>query len=250
MVDHIALFWSKVEKQPNDGCWLWTAARSQAGYGVYTTKGPWPRETLVHRISWMLLRGEIPEGFHLDHLCHSNSECTKLNNCQHRRCLNPDHLEPVTPAENLRRAHGGTETHCTRGHEYTGVMQANGRGRRCTACASEGQSRRQRETRRQTPPPPQRTHCMRGHEYTDDNIKLVSRGDGRFARTCLTCLRASQKHRRCGEPTPPLTHCPRGHEFSEANVYIQPSTGRRQCRACGPARDAEAKQRRAAVQHA
>jgi hypothetical protein len=45
----------------------------------------------VHRVVYRLLVGTIPEGLTLDHLC--------FVPC----CCNPDHLEPVTRAENTRR---------------------------------------------------------------------------------------------------------------------------------------------------
>ncbi|MCE5309611.1 MAG: HNH endonuclease [Acidobacteriales bacterium] len=79
-----------------------TVARD--GYGdVYV---PGRRTTQAHRVAYEVFRGPIPEGLHIDHLCRVTC------------CVNPDHLEPVTPAENNRRA-GSAVTHCSRGHEYT-----------------------------------------------------------------------------------------------------------------------------------
>ncbi len=87
-------FWSKVEKQP-DGCWLWLGARSNNGYGHTTYRGDAGqlRHISAHRRAYSLLRGPIPTGLDLDHLCRV------------RHCVNPDHLEPVTRSLNLRRGH-------------------------------------------------------------------------------------------------------------------------------------------------
>lgn len=80
--------WKHVEK--TDGCWLWTGGTTTAGYGVYSVvKG---EMTTAHRIVYELLVGPIPEGMQLDHLCRV------------RRCVRPEHLEPVTPLVNTRRA--------------------------------------------------------------------------------------------------------------------------------------------------
>lgn len=49
------------------------------------------RTGLAHRVAYEALVGRIPDGLTLDHLC------------ENKRCVNPDHLEPVTRAENLRR---------------------------------------------------------------------------------------------------------------------------------------------------
>jgi len=47
----------------------------------------------AHRFAYEELVGPIPEGLDLDHLC------------RNKTCVNPAHLEPVTRAENVRRAH-------------------------------------------------------------------------------------------------------------------------------------------------
>src|SRR5215831_2935549 len=80
-------FWSSVDRRA-DGCWLWLGWCRGDGYGQARFRG---RMFYVHRLAWLLLRGSIPEGLHIDHLCRV------------KRCCNPAHLEPVTPAENSRR---------------------------------------------------------------------------------------------------------------------------------------------------
>jgi hypothetical protein len=70
------------------GCWIWMGTIDPDGYGSAKVDGS-PRR--AHRVVYQRLRGEIPEGLHLDHLC------------RHRFCVNPDHLEPVTSVERVRR---------------------------------------------------------------------------------------------------------------------------------------------------
>ena len=106
-------FWSKVSPEPNSGCWLWTGASDPLGYGRINVKA---RLQLAHRVSYILFRGPIPDGLQLDHLC--RIPC----------CVNPDHLEPVTPRENIMRGVGPANTrkrllartHCKRGHPFAG----------------------------------------------------------------------------------------------------------------------------------
>lgn len=81
-------FWQKVEKSA-DGCWLWAGTILPSGYGQFRVGLGRAR---AHRFAYELLVGEIPEGLTIDHLC------------RNIRCVNPDHLEPVTAAENVRRA--------------------------------------------------------------------------------------------------------------------------------------------------
>lgn len=73
-----------------DGCWEWTGTLNRDGYGSFQLgHGVAAR---AHRVLYEQLVGPIPEGLHIDHLCY--------NPC----CVRPDHLEPVTQAENNRRA--------------------------------------------------------------------------------------------------------------------------------------------------
>lgn len=96
-----ALRWlSKILIQPN-GCWQWTGGRSKHGYGKIKVNG---RTVLAHRFGWFLRYGELKPEEEVDHVCHTlDSSCQGGVECQHRRCVNPDHLEQVSTQENTRR---------------------------------------------------------------------------------------------------------------------------------------------------
>jgi hypothetical protein len=79
-------FWAKVEK--TDSCWLWTAAVNPGtGYGQFAIRHGVPVQ--VHRYSYELANGPIPDGFDVHHTCHV------------RRCLNPAHLQALSRSQNL-----------------------------------------------------------------------------------------------------------------------------------------------------
>lgn len=107
----------------SDDCWVWVGTITRYGYGeFYMGRGT---RTHAHRAVWEAVVGEIPEGLEPDHLC------------RNRACVNPDHIEIVTPRENTRRARW-LETRCPNGHLYPDELALDFRGRRaCRACARE-----------------------------------------------------------------------------------------------------------------
>ena len=78
--------------EQDNGCWEWTGAKDHSGYGRYGYAAHGRViGVMVHRWMWEYLVGPITEKT-LDHLCRNKS------------CCNPAHLEPVSMAENIRRA--------------------------------------------------------------------------------------------------------------------------------------------------
>jgi len=128
------------------GCWEWLGGRTKNGYGltnVGSRSGGAKRKTVyVHRASFELNVGPIPNGLELDHLC------------RNRLCFNPNHLELVTRAENTRRGIGpmmlarinGGKKVCKNGHLFMGSniirRGPSGRWRKCRLCEKATSERR------------------------------------------------------------------------------------------------------------
>lgn len=129
-------FESKIARSEG-GCWEWTAARFQSGYGAIRIEG---QTRLAHRISHELYIGPIPEGLGIDHLC------------KNRGCVRPSHIEAVPQRVNLARGdHPAAIVRrtnvCGHGHaltpENTYITPAG--WRRCRECCRRhGRELRQR----------------------------------------------------------------------------------------------------------
>lgn len=89
------------------GCLQWLGFVNAGGYARFRPGGRDLGQMYAHRWAYEQFVGPIPDGLHLDHLC------------RNRGCVNPAHLEPVTPAENARRA-ARRITHCPQDHPYAG----------------------------------------------------------------------------------------------------------------------------------
>jgi hypothetical protein len=127
-------FWEKVNKVPG-GCWEWTASTAK-GYGHFGVGGRNGSTIYAHRWAYEHLVGPIPKGLQIDHAV-----------CQNKICVNPDHLEPVTPKENTRRY-----------LESKGWKKNNAQSRR--------------------------THCPHGHPYSGENLKIDVTTGQRICREC------------------------------------------------------------------
>lgn len=118
-------FFSSIQFNESNWCWEWTRSLS-AGYGYFRL---YDKKISVHRISYQLFKGQIPNDKELDHLCRNT------------KCCNPEHLEPISHKENVLRGNGPTainsqKTHCDNGHEYTlenTFIRKNG-NRDCRMC--------------------------------------------------------------------------------------------------------------------
>ena len=129
-------FWARVVGDNPLRCWRWIGSGGR-GYGIFHVPGR--GNVGAHRFAYEQMRGPIPAGLTLDHLC------------RNRWCVNPAHMEPITTGENVRRgvglsAENARKVTCPRGHEYTG-RDTDGR-RYCRPCNTEA-ARRYRERKAQ-----------------------------------------------------------------------------------------------------
>ena len=121
---------AKIRPNSTTGCWEWIGARDVRGYGNVRVGR---RVRKAHVVVYEALRGPIAAGLECDHLCRVPW------------CVNPDHMDLVTHAENVSRGAARwvpgerqrAKTHCPRGHGYspenTYVQPSTG-GRACRAC--------------------------------------------------------------------------------------------------------------------
>ena len=155
------LLWSKVSVRQLHQCWPWLGSTS-LGYGQMMYQGV---SRGAHRYAYVLIRGPIPDGLEIDHLCRD------------RACCNPWHLEVVTKAENVKRAVPYRPTslrtvvdgvpYCSNGHAVVGDNAApNPRskpGRQLYSCRACWRQFRNAAYERQIGRPAVRQVAERGH---------------------------------------------------------------------------------------
>lgn len=104
-------FESKIERIPFHSCWEWNGHFNRLGYGMLNCG---EKMRSAHRVSYEYHVGQIPDGLHIDHLC------------RNRACVNPAHLEAVTPRENIMRSNAPAALNarrltCRRGHPFDSI---------------------------------------------------------------------------------------------------------------------------------
>jgi hypothetical protein len=123
----IERFMEKVSIAEN-GCWLWTGAIKQNGYGFFGIKKNCQQKMHnAHRWIYEYHNGPIPDGLTIDHLCRT------------RNCVNPQHMEPVSITTNILRGSGPSainakKTTCPKGHPLV-PQPTNVRSRYCPICS-------------------------------------------------------------------------------------------------------------------
>lgn len=120
-----------------EDCWIWTRCKVVNGYGRYARHGA--RDIVYpHRYVIELAHGlDVLDGMHVDHLCRVKA------------CVRPDHLEVVTPGENLRRGLASNEPSgwCRSGrHRWVPEnISKSGKYRVCEPCRAERERERSRK---------------------------------------------------------------------------------------------------------
>lgn len=173
-------FWNKVNKTsgiygesgnfPSE-CWTWKASTHQ-GYAEF-----WDDKkksmTHAHKFLYESINGPVLSHLELDHLCRI------------RHCVNPSHLEPVTPKENTLRGTGPTsinakKTHCINGHLFDEKNTYVNEGRNCRQCIRDKRGQK-----------PWLDHCPKGH--TDWKF---NKNGHRLCKTCEKIKNAKQAEYR------------------------------------------------------
>lgn len=140
----VSVLWGRITARAEyneDGCLIWPGAVNSRGYGSICA-GKRSVSVQTHHIAVLASGRAIPDGMTVDHMCHDSYLCLGGVKCQHRRCVDPNHLEVVTREANSARQ--WEREVCRKGHALS--VRPNGK-RRCKTCAAD-YAAIQRETRK------------------------------------------------------------------------------------------------------
>jgi hypothetical protein len=183
--------------KPEGECRIWQRHKNLDGYGRMWHHGRFHR---AHRLFYETLVGSIPWDTQLHHTC------------GHRACVNPAHLEAVTPHEHMDKTakHCKFATHCPKGHSYSEentrtvwLTKKNGKRyqsricRECGRTAARAYKRKKMALRGPRPyvPPPM---CPQGHLFTPENTSYERHRRNTpkgfvIGRRCRICRRAQDR---------------------------------------------------------
>lgn len=155
-------FLDRVNSKTQEECWTWEGAKTSEGYGFIKRKKNGKHFTIfAHRLMYTIHNGEIPRGYVVDHMCHSeNTEACEGGACKHRACINPRHLRAITFKHNLEIA------------------------KRWRGGIFPESSRKNRREKRGT--------CRKGHPWIEEN--MITRKSGRV--DCATCRKTHYENAR------------------------------------------------------
>lgn len=205
--DPIKRLMSRVTKS-KDSCWVWNGALVR-GYGVINIDG---KTEYVHRVVFAASVKKFDKSLTLDHIC------------RNPRCVNPEHLEPVTRSENVRRMNlSQPRDRCRKGHLY--VEYGKTKNGRCIKCyesspSRQGRSVSQSKPYRQLVRDDSESRCANGHEYV-----VVGRFPSGNCRKCQAEKDSQRGKRKTAEVFDQL--CARGHD-----TWVTGRIGNGHCKGC------------------
>jgi len=178
--------------EPNTGCWLWTKSIKHFGYGAIGIGGGWVEFT--HRASYIIFKGEIPDGIIVRHKCDTPS------------CINPEHLILGTIKDNSqdmvdRRRHKYHKINiCKNGHEfnsdnteYAFNRKMGKKQRVCKTCKEKAREKwRSKQPKKPPYKKPLKDFCKYGHKMAGENIILRKSG----IRLCSLCQKRRTEEKK------------------------------------------------------
>jgi hypothetical protein len=122
--DEAERFATKYSRQGS--CWIWQGPLDRDGYGSFYFR---QKSRRAHRVAWFAIHGDIPADNFINHTC------------RNRACVNPQHLQVVSPTESAFRDSSSIcyvnsqKTVCPNGHPYDRTYQSKrGIVRYCSIC--------------------------------------------------------------------------------------------------------------------